>query len=300
MTAADGLRRAMRGLSEAAFRERFGTEAACREALFAMRWREGLTCPACGHRGFCQLRTRKVFQCNRCKKQLSLTAGTVLQDTKLPLTTWCAAIYQLTQAKGGIPSIGPARRLGVRQPTAWLVEHEPVRATAAREAAKPKLAGRVEMDAAPLGGERPGGERGRGAAGKTPIIAAVETTAERKPGRLRLTVVRGFRKREVEKSAEAAIEPGSAAVSDGLSCWPAVGKAGCPRRPMVTGSGERAATWTPFKWVNTTLGNVKTAIAGTYHHVSPKHARSYLTSCAYRLYGASGSTASSSGSPGPR
>src|SRR5690349_15782550 len=85
MTAADGLRRAMRGLSEAAFRERFGTEAACREALFAMRWREGLTCPACGHRGFCQLRTRKVFQCNRCKKQLSLTAGTVFQDTKLPL-----------------------------------------------------------------------------------------------------------------------------------------------------------------------------------------------------------------------
>src|SRR5437763_15169914 len=90
MTAADGLRRAMRGLSEAAFRERFGTEAACREALFAMRWREGLTCPACGHRGFCQLRTRKVFQCNRCKKQLSITAGTVFQDTKLPLTAWFA------------------------------------------------------------------------------------------------------------------------------------------------------------------------------------------------------------------
>ena len=53
MTSADGLRRAVRGLSEAAFRERFGTEAACREALFAVRWREGLTCPACGRRGFC-------------------------------------------------------------------------------------------------------------------------------------------------------------------------------------------------------------------------------------------------------
>src|SRR4051812_33645825 len=61
MAAADGLRRAMRGLSEAAFRERFGTEAACREALFAMRWREGLTCPACGHRGFCALKMRKVL-----------------------------------------------------------------------------------------------------------------------------------------------------------------------------------------------------------------------------------------------
>src|SRR3954471_9290999 len=197
MAAADGSRRASRGLSEAAFRQRSGTEAACREALFATRWREGPPCPACGGSSFCRLRTRKVFQCDRRKKQPSLAAGTVLQDAKLPLTAWCAAIYQLTQAKGGIPSIGPARRLGVRQPTAWLVEHEPVRATAAREAAKPKLAGRVEMGDAHLGGERAGGERGRGAAGKTPIIAAVETTAERRPKRLRLTVVKGFREREV-------------------------------------------------------------------------------------------------------
>ena len=119
MASADGLRRAVRGLSEPGFRERFGTEEACREALFQMRWREGLTCPACGGASFCRLRTRKVFQCNRCKKQLSLTAGTVFQDSKLPLTTWFAAIYQLTQAKGGISSIELARRLGVRQPTAW-------------------------------------------------------------------------------------------------------------------------------------------------------------------------------------
>src|SRR3954447_25946939 len=200
MASADGLRRAVKGLSEAAFRERFGTEAACREALFATRWREGLTCPACGHRGFCQLRTRKVFQCNRCKKQVSLTAGTVFQDSKLPLTAWFAAVYHLTQAKNGISSIELARRLGVRQPTAWLMKHKLMRAMAVREAAKPKLAGRVEMDDAYLGGERPGGERGRGAAGKTPIVAAVE----RRPRRLRLTVVEGLRKREVEKLAKAA------------------------------------------------------------------------------------------------
>jgi transposase-like protein len=283
MASAAGLRRAVRGLSEVEFRERFGTEEACRKALFAMRWREGLTCPACGGRGFCALTTRKVFQCNRCKKQVSLTAGTVFQDTKLPLVTWFAAVYQLTQSKGGISSIELARRLGVRQPTAWPMKHKLMRAMAAREAAKPKLSGRVEVDDAYLGGERQGGKRGRGAAGKTPIVAAVETTAERKPRRLRLTVVKGFRKREVEKPAKATIEPGSTVVSDGLSCWPAVEKAGCSHRPMATGAGKKAANWTPFKWVNTTLGNVKTALAGTYHHVSPKHAQSYLTSYAYRF-----------------
>jgi transposase-like protein len=283
MTTAEGLRRAGRGLSEAAFRERFGTEEACRRALFEMRWREGLTCPACGHRGFCELKARKVFQCNRCKKQVSLRAGTVFQDSKLPLTTWFLALYHLSQSKGGISSIELGRRLGVKQPTAWLMKHKLMRAMADREAKKPKLEGRVEIDDAYLGGERSGGKRGRGAAGKTPIVAAVETTAERKPRRLRLTVVKGFRKKEIEQLAKRDFAAGSNVVSDGLSCWPAVEKAGCDHFPMVTGSGKQAARWAPFRWVNTVLGNIKTAIAGTYHHVSAKHAQSYLTSFAYRF-----------------
>ena len=115
------------------------------------------------------------------------------------------------------------------------------------------------------------------------MVAAVETTADRKPRRLRLSVVKGFRKREVEKLAKRDFAAGSNVVSDGLSCWPAAEKAGCRRFPMVTGSGKRAAGWTPFRWVNTTLGNIKAALAGTYHHVSPKHAQSYLASFAYRF-----------------
>jgi hypothetical protein len=273
----------MRGLSEAEFRERFGTEEACREALFQMRWRDGPTCPACGGRSFCELKARKVFQCNRRKKQVRLTAGTVFQDTKLPLTTWFQAIYHLTQSEGGVSSIELGRRLGVEQGTAWPMKHKLMRATAGREAAEPKSSGRVEVDDAYLGGERPGGKRGRGAAGKTPIVAAVETTAERKPRRLRLSVVKGFREKEVEKIAKRDFAPGATVVSDGLSCWPAVEKAGCSHRPMVTGSGKRAAGWTPFRWVNTTLGNIETALVGTYHHVSPKHAQSYLASFAYRF-----------------
>ena len=239
-----------------------------------MRWREGLACPACGHCGLCALKTRKLFQCNRCKKQVRLTAGTVFQDTKLPLTAWFTAIYHLAQGKNGISSIELGRRLGVKRQTAWLIKHKLMRAMGAREAEKPKLAGRVEVDDAYLGGERPGGKRGRGAAGKTPIVAAVETTAERRPRRLRLSVVKGFRKKEVERLAERDFAAGSNVVSDGLSCWPAVEKAGCQHFPMATGSGKRAASWAPFKWVNTCLGNIKTALAGTYHHVSAKHAQS--------------------------
>ena len=166
--------------------------------------------------------------------------------TKLPLTTWFVAIYQLSQRKGGVSSVELARRLGTRQPTAWLLKHKLMAAMAAREAEKPKLQGRVEIDDADLGGQRPGGKRGRGAAGKTPFVAAVETTAERKPRRLKLTVVKGFRKKEIAALAKRDLAPGSNVVSDGLSCWAAVGDAGCAHFPMATGSGPQAAKWVPF------------------------------------------------------
>ena len=82
---------------------------------------------------------------------------------------------------------------------------------------------------------------GRGAAGKTPFVAAVETTAERKPRRLRLTVVKGFRKKEIATLAKRDFAAGSNVVSDGLSCWTAVEAAGCTHFPMTTGSGPQAA-----------------------------------------------------------
>ena len=115
MSTEAGLRRRVQGLSEAAFRQRFGTEAQCRAALFALRWGKGWVCPACGHRGYAELKGRAVYQCNRCKRQVGLTAGTVFHWTKLPLATWFLAIYHLSQSKGGMSSVELARRLGTRQ-----------------------------------------------------------------------------------------------------------------------------------------------------------------------------------------
>ena len=192
---------------------------------------------------------------------MRLTAGTVFQDTKLPLTIWFSAIYHLTQSKGGMSSIELGRRLGIKQPTAWLMKHKLMPAMAAREAKKPKLAGRVEVDDAYLGGERSGGKRGRGAVGKTPVVAAVETIdrsaidpsaqqrasadargAERKPRRIKLAVVKGFRKKAIATLATRDFAAGSNVVTDGLSCWAAVSEAVCDHFPMVTGSGPDRST----------------------------------------------------------
>ena len=86
----------MRGLSDEAFREAFGAEEQCRSALSRLRWPDGFVCPACGHRGHCVLAGRSLYQCNRCKKQTSSTAGTIFHATKLPLTLWFAAVHLLT------------------------------------------------------------------------------------------------------------------------------------------------------------------------------------------------------------
>jgi hypothetical protein len=272
----------VKGLSEAAFREAFGTEEQCRAVLEKLRWPKGWVCPVCGHGGRAWLAERRLFQCNRCKHQVSLTAGTIFHATKLPLTTWFLAIHLIVTAKNGISSIELGRRLGVKQPTAWAMKQKIMAVMHEREATKP-LSGRVEIDDAYLGGVRSGGKRGRGAAGKTPVVAAVETTAERRPRKLKLLPVKGFRKREVEKLAREHLAPGSTVVSDGLSCWTAVSKAGCDHFPMVTGSGRQAARWAPFKWVNTMLGNIKAAIIGTYRQLGPAHAGRYLASFAWRF-----------------
>ena len=229
-----------KGLSEAEFGAAFGTEEQCQAALEKLRWPRGFACPACGHGGHAWLAGRGLYQCNRCKRQVSLTAGTIFHATKLPLTTWFLAIHLVATAKNGISSIELGRRLGIKQTSAWTLKQKIMQVMLTREAAKP-LGGRVELDDAYLGGERSGGKRGRGAAGKTPFVAAVETTPERRPRKLKLLPVKGFRKREVERLARQHLASGATVVSDGLSCWTAVTRAGCAQEPLVTGSGRQAA-----------------------------------------------------------
>ena len=271
----------VRGLSDEVFREAFGTEEQCRTALVRLRWPDGFVCPCCGHREHCVLAGRGLYQCNRCKKQTSPTAGTIFHATKLPLTLWFAAIHLIVTAKNGISSVELGRRLGVKQPTAWAVKHK-IMAVMARREGETALAGRVEMDDAYLGGVRSGGKRGHGAAGKTPFVAAVSTSPEGRPRKLKLAPVKGFRKREIARGAKLWLAPGAAVVTDGLGCWSALDEAACSHQAIRTGSGRQAARRASFKWVNTTLGNIKSAITGIYRQLGPDHAGRYLASFAWR------------------
>ena len=222
-----------------------------------------------------------MYQCNRCKTQVSVTAGTIFHSTKLPLTVWFAAIHLVVTAKNGISSVELGRRLGVKQQTAWTMKQK-IMAVMARREADTRLDGRVEMDDAYPGGACSGGKRGRGAPGKTPFVAAVSTNAEGSPRKVKLAPVRGFRKREIARGAKRWLAPGTEVVTDALRCWNALDDLAGSHRAIRTGSGRQAARMAPFKWVNTTLGNIKSAIAGTYRKLGPDHAERYLASFAWR------------------
>jgi transposase-like protein len=271
-----------KGLSEAEFEELYGTEEKCRAAVMALRWPNGFECPACGGHAHSEVKTRSLFQCSACRHQTSLIAGTIFASTHLPLRLWFRAMYHLTQSKQGISSVELGRRLGVKQFTAWKMKHKLAQVMMERDASK-RLTGRVEIDDAYVGGERTGGKRGRGAPGKTPFVAAVETTPDGKPVRLKLRRVVSFSNHAISGFARSSLDPRSEVVSDGLACFGAVSDAGCKHQAIKTGSGPAAPRTPAFRWVNTALGNIKAAMVGTYRAVHAKHVPRYLAEFEYRF-----------------
>ena len=161
-----------KGISLNAFLSLYGTEDQCFDALYQWRWPNGFLCPHCGHDRCCQLNSRKLQQCNRCHRQTSITAGTIFDSTKLPLTVWFQAIYLMTQDKKGVSAMKLHRHLGISYNAAWRIRHKLMQVMMERDREHP-LGGSIQLDDAYLGGERSGGKRGRGAPGKTPFVAAV-------------------------------------------------------------------------------------------------------------------------------
>ena len=271
-----------KGLSEPEFERQYGSEEQCRVIVVASRWPSGFECPACGGTRHGVVKTRGLFQCSACRRQTSPVAGTIFASTKVPLRLWFRAIYHLTQSKQGISSIELGRRLGVTQTTAWKIKHKLKQVMLERNGAKP-LTGRVEIDDAYLGGQRTGGKRGRGAPGKTPFVAAVETTPNGKPVRLKLRRVTSFCGPSIAAFAKRSLGSECAVVSDGLRCFTSVTDAGCSHEVIKTGSGSKAVRTPAFKWVNTALGNIKAAITGTYRSIDSKHVPRYLAEFEYRF-----------------
>ena len=205
----------------------------CRAALFQARWPQGFECPECGRKRCCRLRCRNVFQCTRCRHLVSLTAGTVFANTKLPLRRWFLAMYLLTQSKNGLSATGAS--VGSQLQHGLVAEAQ---ADAGDEGTgRERPAGPHRAGGRCLPGGRNPRRGGRGAEGKTPLVAAVQVTEEGRPVALRMSCVKGFRKQEIAAWAHRHLRRETVVYSDGLACFRGVEEAGCEHRPRVTGRG---------------------------------------------------------------
>ena len=272
------------GLSMREFLDLYGTEQKCQAALQAARWPAGFVCPDCGgaaRTSFVREQLR-YWECGGCGRQCSLIRGTVFGATKLPLRTWFLAMQLLTQAKNNVSALELRRQLGVAYGTAWLIKHKIMEAMRLREDSR-ELSGRVEIDDAYLGGEHPGGKRGRGSENKVPFIAAVKASAHGKPILVCLRR-QPHTTEEVAIFAAQHIATSAQVVSDGLQCFGAVGLIGAEHERIVTGGGRASVELPQFRAVNILLGNLKTAITGTYHAFDfAKYAHRYLAEVQYRF-----------------
>ena len=178
----------------------------------------------------------------------------------------------------------------MRQATAWMMKHKLMHVMMERDRPK-KLSEKVQVDDAYLGGRKKG-KRGRGADGKSPFIAAVEIqkvknvkTGEKReiPTRIKLTIVNSFSGADVEKWAKANLEPGCEVVSDGCRGFSGFKDAGFKRDEKIIGNPKKSENSKYIQWVNIVLGNLKTALKGTYKAHRRKYYQRYLSEFEYRF-----------------
>jgi hypothetical protein len=266
-------------LSILEFQERFATEQACREYLFASRWPDGFVCPGCESlRAGVMHRRRLLWQCKDCAQQTSATAGTVMHKTHTPLRTWFWAAYLVATHHPGISAKQLQRQLALsRYETAWLILHKLRRAMVAPE--REPLQHEVEIDECWIGGVGPG-IKGREAGDKTLVAVAIEVRV-RGSGRLRLRPVAdssGPVLRQFDTIARGAIVH-----TDGWPSYNKIAQHDYEHRPRSQRAARARGDNDPIlPRAHRAISDLKIWLAGTHRAVSPEHLPVYLDEYVFR------------------
>ena len=256
------------------FMKRFSTEKQCREYLAGWRWESGYICPRCGCRHAYHLANGR-YQCAECRHQVSVTAGTVLHKTHMPLTQWFLAFYFVCQDKRGISAIQLAAMLGTTYKTAWSMLRR-IRAAMGQRDKTYQLRGVIEFDDAYFGGPTAGKKRGRGTE-KAKVFVALSLNERGNPCFLKMQVTPNIKQASVKKFARAAFAYDSVIHSDGYRSY----------IPALEGYTHEHRSYDPdsglLHWLHIVISNAKAFILGTYHGLPKKHLQSYLDEYSFRF-----------------
>jgi transposase-like protein len=256
----------------------FPEEATCRSYLERLRWPKGFVCPKCSATGWRLTDGRWI--CGQCNRKTSVTAGTVFDKTRTPLTTWFAAVWYVTNQKNGVSALGLQRVLGLGSyQTAWTMLHKLRRAMVRPD--RDRLSGVVEVDETFVGGEETG-TRGRETNTKSVVAVAAEENGQG-IGRIRLSRIADASADSLGPFVSEMIEPGSVVHTDGWGGYITVTKRGYDHRVTnVSHSGKQAHETMPR--VHRVASLLKRWLLGTHQGaVSPEHLDYYLDEFTFRF-----------------
>ena len=259
------------------FEKQFSSEAACREYICQLRWPEGFICPRCDHRKAWIMR-RQHRWCSHCKFQVSVTAGTIFQDSRIPLHIWFRAIWHIVSQKQGISAKGLQRVLGLkRYETTWILLHKLRKAMIRPN--RDRLVGPVQVDETYIGGPRTG-KRGRGAANKTLVIVAVEVK-DKQAGRIRLHKVNDASGESLIPAVKESVQPKSEVRTDG---WEGYSQLSCSgyKHKIIRKTANVGENLLPL--ANRVIALLKRWLQGTHQGaVRPSHLDDYLDEFVFRF-----------------
>lgn len=266
------------------FQSMFASEVAGQKYRRQCRWPDGFVCPRCGNRSSYEIVKPQRWPCTRCRYQVSLTAGTILHNTKTPLTVWFWAAYLMTTDKRGVSALLWQRQLGLRRyETAGMLLHKlrPALVNLAREPRR----GEGEGDDTGMGGTPAGWRGSRQLRGRKAalIVVAVEKRG-RATGRARRAVIPDFRGATLIAFLRQNVATGSLVYPDALhrfTGWEEAGFRQVPRsQPSRTDLHQGAKSVVP--WADRALGNRKQWWLGTHHGVGRDKLQAYLDEFVFR------------------
>ncbi len=279
------------------FQRLFADDAACAAYLEKARWRDGFDCPQCRATGepFRFANRPGVLRCRKCRRDIALTAGTVMEGTHTPLSVWFWAAYLVASQTPGISATQFQRQIGLsRYETAFQILHK-LRAGMVRpdqDRIGDRPGEHIEIDEAYVGGRTRG--KGRGVTDKVLVACAVEVR-QRKPGtkldkrksgryagRVRLAVVADRGADALCGFVESAVAPGTQIITDDWSGYAGLDERGYAHLAIAERGDPRVVdVFLPIVYL--VFSNLKSWLNGTHHGVSPKHLQAYLNEFTFRF-----------------
>lgn len=256
-------------------------DALCIEYFIQLRWGGVPVCPHCNAKNPYRLKGGKLFRCKdkTCKKDFSLTVGTIFEKSKIPLSSWMAAVYVLTGHKKGISSHQLARDLGVTQKTAWFMNHR-IRLIMGEPDPAP-LDNIVEVDETYVGGKFANMNRGKRAFmqkyeqdNKVAVMGLLE-----RDGKARLTVIGKNTFKEVVREN---VKPDAVIMTDTHLAYQGLAFEYAGHGTVNHSQSEYRNGICYTNGVEGFFSSLKRSIFGIYHQVSPKHLQRYCEETSYR------------------